>query len=699
MNGRPGSSVAIALTAFAVIATAAQLALAHLYRAGVARVRGQHSLELPVVRILARPIRMVRGAAFPQARLAGHLRDIGYYEGCRTSGCYVSDEARHTLTVWGRYPELSDAVVRWNGDAVSSIAGLDGTSLDDALIEPETLLTGIDRVDGAPTRTSYDPVPLSGLDGTALFDAIVASEDRGFLAHHGIDFARLAATPFTHGGASTVTMQVARLNVLQDRSRTLSRKLNEIGVAMAMDRAFSKESVLEAYVNTVGLGARNGRPVQGFGAAAREFFGVRDVRQLTDLQAATLVALLNQPSRYLDRLSDGNEQGLRRQRNRVLALMHRTFPAKYPEDWAAGLSEQPVVLAPPPPAPESLYRLSRHFLDYTMPSTPPIGDGRIYLTLDPDRQRIAVDAVEIGLAALDAHVPAACRARLQAALIAVDPSTGEVLAMVGGRSYEGSQLNRAVNAHRQIGSLMKPFDYLAALERARAEGRRDLSPSATVIDRPAVFAFAGWRPWSPANYGHNYAGPITWRRALAESRNVAAVKVAALAGLNNVAALWEAASGTRLPQIYPSITLGAIEASPADVAAAYTIFATGGVAHPLRAIAQIASEHPVAEGPGDPPGRRVAAAPTTEAVTAMLRAVMDEGTGRGARAAGFTREAAGKTGTTNALRDAWFAGLSGRLLTVVWVGCDDGRPVGLTGAEAALPIWTSFMTRALTVVP
>src|SRR5262249_10316137 len=155
----------------------------------------------------------------------------------------------------------------------------------------------------------------------------------GFLTQHGVDFTRLLLTPFTRSGASTVTMQVARLNVLHDRSRTIGRKLNEMGVAMAMDRAYSKEEILEAYVNTVGLGARNGRPVQGFGAAAREFFGVQDVRRLSDLQSATLVALLNQPSRYLDHLSDGNEQSLRHQRNRVIALMHRTFPSRYSDAW------------------------------------------------------------------------------------------------------------------------------------------------------------------------------------------------------------------------------------------------------------------------------------------------------------------------------------------------------------------------------
>ena len=693
MKTRVLSAGALALTAFVVVATAAQLAVTRLYIAGAARVQTQHSLDPPVVRILARPIRVVRGTAPSRKGLLDHLRTIGYYEGCRTAGCYVPDEAHGALTVWARFPELPDAVLRWNGDVLASITSVNGMPFDEALIEPETLLTGVDRADGAPVRTSYDPVPISALEGTVLADAIVASEDRRFLSHHGIDFVRLALTPFTRGGASTVTMQVARLNVLKDRSRTLTRKLNEIGVAMAMDRVYPKNAVLEAYVNTVGLGARNGRPVQGFGAAAREFFSVDDIRRLTDLQAATLVALLNQPSRYLDHLSAGNEQSLRRQRNRVLGLMHRTFPERYSDGWVARLSDQPIAFESAAPAQDSLYRLSRHFLDYAAPGTASVADGRVYLTLDADRQRIAVEAVASGLADLETRVPPAVRPQLQAALIAVDPFTGEVLAMVGGRSYDGSQLNRATSARRQIGSLMKPFDYLAALERAQADGRRDLSASTTVIDQPSVFTFAGWRPWSPANYNHNYAGAVTWRRALAESRNVAAVKVAAIAGLRNVAALWESASGTRLPALAPAITLGAVEATPADVAAAYTLFPTDGIARPLHAIARIAADH--AHAPAVPTPRRVARPATTQTVSDMLRSVVDEGTGRGVRAAGFSLDAAGKTGTTNALRDAWFAGFSGHLLTVVWVGRDDGHPVGLTGAEAALPIWTSFMTRAL----
>jgi penicillin-binding protein 1B len=260
--------------------------------------------------------------------------------------------------------------------------------------------------------------------------------------------------------------------------------------------------------------------------------------------------------------------------------------------------------------------------------------------------------------------------------------------MVGGRSYDQSQFNRAVNAERQIGSLMKPFDYLAAFERAAAEGRTDISPNTLVVDEPTTFTFPGVRPWTPANYGHDYAGRITWRRALAESRNVAAVKVAGWAGINNVARFWEAAAGQQLPAIFPSLALGAIEATPAQVAGAYAIFATGGIA-PLL---QTETDAPTVS-------RRIARADTTRLVTAMMRAVLNEGTGRGVRAAGFTADAAGKTGTTDGLRDAWFVGFTSDLLAVVWVGLDDGQPLGLTGAQAALPLWTAFMKRATEEVP
>jgi penicillin-binding protein 1B len=683
MNARRRSPMAIGLTIFLVFATGVQLAVTAVYTKGARRVREAMSIDHAFPRIMARPIVLRPGDAFPVSRLLAHLDAIGYYSGCLGPGCYVFDEPRQTLAVWGRSGEPSAVRLAWKGDLIASLTTLDGAGRTEAAIEPETLLTLADPAGSSFSPASHDPIPRLLVAGTALCDAIVASEDRWFFTHHGLDFARLALIPFGGGGASTVTMQVARLNVLRDRSRTLARKLNELGVAMAIERAFPKDAVLDAYINSVGLGARGGRPVLGFGAAAREFFGVQDVRRLNGLQAATLVALLNQPSRYLDHLSGGNDDSLRRQRNRVLGLMHRNFPWKYSDDWVRQLTDRPVVLSPPP-AVESLHRVSRHFLDYAFAAEPPPLSADVSLTLDADRQRMAVAAIEEGLQALDPHVPVAARPQLQAALIAVDPFTGEVLAMVGGRSYQGSQLNRAVSARRQVGSILKPFDYLAAFERARAEGRRDISPLTSVLDKPTKFSFRGWPDWTPGNYGGDYAGAITWKRALAESRNVAAVKVAAIAGFDRVAALWRAASGQEAGPIHPSIALGAIEASPAEVAAAYTIFATGGIAQPLRALTSQVSA-----------SRRVASAESTNAIAGMLQAVVDEGTGRSIRAAGFSLDAAGKTGTTNGLRDAWFAGFSGRLLTVVWVGLDNDQPLGLTGAQAALPIWTSFMKRAL----
>jgi penicillin-binding protein 1B len=690
-NGR--TAIVGGLTAFVLIGAALQAGVAVVYWRGVTRVDRLASLDAGYVRVMARPLTIAAGDDFPRSRLASHLQTIGYYEGCAGApGCFMTDEEHDALTIWGRYPELSSAQLRWNGTTVASILSTTGTVLDRAVIEAETLLTSLDYAATSRSRASHDPVPEAALAHTALVDAIVASEDRWFQSHHGVDFPRLALTPFIGSGASTITMQVARLNVLQDRSRTLTRKLNEIGVAMAIERAFSKREVLSAYINTVGLGARGGRPIHGFGAGAREFFGVRDVRLLTPLQAATLVALLNQPSRYLDRLSDGDDSRLRGQRNRVLRLMHRNFPERYSDAVVRQLEQQRVTLAPAAGA-DPLLKVSRHFLDYALAGIRWSDAQRVYLTLDAERQRIAAEAVDAGLKDLRYRVSGRAYAQLQAALVAIDPLTGEVVAMIGGRAYDDSQLNRATAAHRQVGSIMKPFDYLAAFERGRSEGRTDLSPSTQVVDRPTVFTFRGWRPWTPVNYGNDYAGVTTWRRALAESRNVAAVKVAALAGFTRVADLWQAASGQALKSVFPSIALGSLESTPMEVATAYQIFASHGVTRPLHGVSAIGT----AAGAEyqQVPATRVADEASTAAVTGMLRAVVDEGTGRGARAAGFTLDAAGKTGTTNELRDAWFAGFSGRLLTVVWVGCDDDQPLGLTGAQAALPIWTAFMKRAL----
>jgi penicillin-binding protein 1B len=316
----------------------------------------------------------------------------------------------------------------------------------------------------------------------------------------------------------------------------------------------------------------------------------------------------------------------------------------------------------------------------------------VHTTLDINLQRLALDAVRDGLGRVDELLARRKRkGRTQAALVAVDPKTGEILAMVGGRSYNQSQYNRATAARRQPGSVFKPFVYLAAFDQGVDEGRTDLTPASLTNDAPEVFTFND-QTWEPKNYD-DYDGEITWRRALAMSRNLGTIHVGEAIGFDKVADVWKRVGVGTPPQGYPAITLGVFELTPLEVAEAYTLFTNGGAVHPLKAIDAIDAgpRHLV---PKNALMRRVAHPGPTYLVTNMMRSVLNEGTGAGVRAAGFTLDAAGKTGTTNDLRDAWFVGFTPNLLTVVWVGFDDNQPVSLSGSQAALPIWTQFMKSA-----
>jgi penicillin-binding protein 1B len=276
----------------------------------------------------------------------------------------------------------------------------------------------------------------------------------------------------------------------------------------------------------------------------------------------------------------------------------------------------------------------------------------------------------------------------------VDPRTGEVLALVGGRSYNQSQFNRVTGARRQPGSVFKPFVYLAAFDQAARDGRTDVTPASLVLDEPTTWT-AAEGDWTPGNYDGEYDGMITLRRALALSRNIAAIKVAEQAGFSTVASMWTRTGLGKTPlRGYPSIALGVFELTPLEVAEAFTTFATLGAQRPLRAISRVVSGGADRALPAQK-SRTVADPAVTYLVTNMMRSVLNEGTAASARAAGFALDAAGKTGTTNDLRDAWFVGFTPELLAVVWVGLDDNQVLGLSGAQSALPIWTAFMKRAL----
>jgi penicillin-binding protein 1B len=405
------------------------------------------------------------------------------------------------------------------------------------------------------------------------------------------------------------------------------------------------------------------------------------------IQSPSALSPFNNPARCRDR------------RNVVLHAMAES--GFIHEDVAERTSKEPLTIVQ-----RALEAEAPYFVDYVEQALSDDYRGLtsttdeavdVYTTLDLQLQRLAQDAVRGGLTKVDDLLAHRRRkGKAEAALIALDPRTGEILAMVGGRSYNQSQYNRAVTSRRQPGSVFKPFVYLTAFEEAAEHGRTDITPASLVDDSPATWEFDN-QVWTPENYEQEYDGLITFRHALALSRNIAAIKVAEQAGYDRVAALWKKLGVGNPPKAYPSIALGVFEATPLEIATAYTLFPNMGIVRPLRNIltitrggVDVTKELPATAS------RAIARPETTFLVTNMMRSVLNEGTGTPARAAGFTLDAAGKTGTTNDLRDAWFVGFTPELLTVVWVGFDDfSQPVGLTGAQAALPIWTEFMKRAL----
>src|SRR5438552_17436952 len=543
-----------------------------------------------------------------------------------------------------------------------------------------------------------------------MVHAVLAIEDRRFYEHPGIDPIRMIGALIQNArgnraytaGASTITQQLVRnvflpsfagMTLRMAREKTIRRKLLEQWASIVLDHRASKDEILEMYLNDIPLGQRGSFAISGVPEAARLFFG-KDISNVTLAEAATIAGVIQSPSA----LSPFNNPARCKERRNV--VLQAMVEAGYVNaDIAGRASHEPLVVVQ-----RALEAEAPYFVDFVNQG---LADGYpglttktdeavdVYTTLDLHLQRIAQDAVRTGLTRVDELLARRRRhGKAEAALIAVDPRSGDVLAFVGGRSYNQSQYNRAVVARRQPGSVFKPFVYLAAFEQALAQGKTDVTPASIVNDEPETFEFDD-QDWTPENYENKYDGPITLRHALAHSRNLATIHVAQNAGYDHVAALWKKLGVGNSPKPYPSIALGVFEATPYEIATAYTVFPNDGVIRPLKYVERITRGGKDVTKKASSEPRQVARGDTTFLVTNMLRGVINEGTGAGARSAGFTLDAAGKTGTTNDLRDAWFVGFTPELLTVVWVGFDDNQPVGLSGAQAALPIWTQFMMRAL----
>ena len=672
-----------------------------------ARLHGERERALP--QVFARPLEVRRGPGFSERQLIDRLNDLGYAQRPRIDKPGEFSVERGVVTLLPKGGPASGQLVRAafraaprpGKPAVDGLERLEvaGAARDSVTLEPP-LLTAI--ISGE--REKRRRVPLASIPDRVV-KAVLAIEDRRFYEHPGIDPIRIVGAfitnlrgerPYLEGG-STITQQLVKNVFLAEvlpnpNAKSYRRKLLEQFMAVTLERRASKDEILELYLNEVYLGQRGSFAIHGVAEAARLFFG-KDVSNVTVGEAATIAGVIHLPYALSPFTS------LTRARERRNVVLKEMVDAGFlRKDVAEAAAAEPLKVVA-----RALEAEAPYFVDLVGQTLSAQYGGvmkspqqvDVYTTLDVHLQRLAQDAVREGLQHVDELLKRRKRPQpAQAALIAADPRTGEILALVGGRFYNQSQYNRVTAARRQPGSAFKPFVYLAAFEREANEGLRDITPATMVVDEPTTFTF-GDKTWSPGNYENEYDGAITLRRALARSRNVATAKVAEMTGLNLVAGLWKRIGVSTPPQPYPSIALGVFEATPFELASAYSIFPNLGELRSFRSILRIVVGGKETIEVPLPKARRVARPDTTFLVTNMMRSVINEGTGAQARAAGFTLDAGGKTGTTNDLRDAWFAGFTPELLTVVWVGFDDNQPIGLSGAQAALPIWTAFMMRAL----
>ncbi|MCA1584622.1 MAG: PBP1A family penicillin-binding protein, partial [Acidobacteria bacterium] len=687
-----------------------------------ARLYGERDRVIP--RVFARPLMLHAGQGMTELELVARLNDLGYSQRGRVerAGEFTVDPNGIVLVPRGGHDAGQRVRVAFRAPPRPRVVKVNNKSVPPALADR---IARIEVHDKSVAGVALDAPMLTALVGSTrekrrrvaldiiparMQQAVLAIEDHRFYRHAGLDPIGIASALVTNmrgarrylTGGSTITQQLARnfffsqeLAVEQQTGqRSYRRKLLEAFMALILESKASKDEILELYLNDVYLGHRGSFAIHGVAEAARIYFG-RDVTNVSLSEAALIAGVIQSPHNH------SPFQSLERAKERRDVVLQAMAATGYiTQEAARRATAEPIsVLA------RSVDNEAPYFVDFvgdTLQARHPGLTGRagaldVYTTLDLNMQRSAQDAVREGLARVDQTLQRRRRrsnARPQAALVALDPRTGDILALVGGRSYNQSQFNRAVNARRQPGSIFKPFVYLAAFERALDEGRTDVTPATTVWDEPTTWTVNG-EEWTPRNYRDEYDGQITLRRALAMSRNIATIKVAEEAGFDRVAAIWrKTAIGRTELRGYPSIALGVFELTPLEVASAYTLFLNGGRVMPAQPILEILSAEKRLT-PKAAKGPQVATPETSFLLTHMMRSVINEGTGAGARAAGFALDAAGKSGTTNDLRDAWFVGFTPELIAVVWVGFDDNRPLGLSGTQAALPIWSAFMRKAL----
>jgi penicillin-binding protein 1B len=685
--------------AFCVIAAAGAFTYFYARYARVFDEKLKAGLFANSAKIFAAPDSVSVGDTLTPGEIAAQLHRSGYTEshGNRIGYYELHPNSIEIYPGSDSYFDQEPGTIKFADGKIKSIMSLqDNTPRPQYQLEPQ-LITNL----SGPSREKRRFVKFRDIP-PVLVQAVTSAEDKRFFQHSGFDPIRIVKAAYVDvkegrkdQGASTLTMQLARMFWL-DQGKRVTRKLAEMIITLQLEQRFSKQEIFEDYANQIDLGWRGTFNIRGFGQAAEVYLG-KDLSQINLPEAAQLAGLIQRPGifdpfRHPDRAKE--------RRNIVLRLM-RENGFITDRDYALAC-EAPIIV--PKGASQSVEApyfvdlvndtLQNHFQDTDFQST----GFRVYTTLDLRLQRAATDAIRSGMELVDQQIKKQRRFKgekppeAQVALVAIDPHTGEVKALAGGRNYGMSQLNHVL-AKRQPGSIFKPFVYATALDTAVEGGPRILTPSTMIMDQPTTFWFDG-KPYEPSNFEHKFYGDVSLRTALAKSLNVATVKVAEMVGYDAVVDMANRAGMNYKIQPTPAVALGAYEITPLEAAGAYTIFANGGdyIKPNFLRIVRSNDGKTVYKNKND--SKQTLDPRVAYLMTNMMEEVLRTGTAAGVRARyNLNFPAAGKTGTSH---DGWFAGYTSQLLCIVWVGFDDNRELNLEGAHSAAPIWAEFMKQAAT---
>lgn len=643
--------------------------------------------EIPA-KVYARPLELYQGAPLTPAQLERELRLLNYRNGSHDlPGSWNTQQGYvyiHTRGFdFGDHQDPEQVLrVQFGPQGVTDIQSTHPDGSGTALLEP--ILIG-----GIYPRHNEDRVLIQLKDvPKPLIEALIATEDRQFYSHHGISVRGLAramlrnVTGGARQGGSTLTQQLVK-NFYLTPERTLRRKANEALMAVLLELHYSKAEILETYLNEINLGQNGNRSINGFGLASQFYFG-QPLRELDLAQSALLVGLVKGPSQYNPWRNP--DLALKR-RNTVLNNMlvqGMISTADYEQ-----ARQKPLGILKKPTVGQSLFpdfldvvrrQLSQQYQDSDLRTA----GLRIFSSLNPTTQQAAQAAFDAAITRLEKSNPKRLNG-LQGALVVANPHNGELEAVVGGHGFF-TGFNRVLDARRQVGSLFKPAVYLTALRGGRYSLVSPLS------DEPITISGMGMKNWTPKNYDLRSHGTVPLYAALANSFNQATVRLGWELGIPQVTnTLRQLGIQSELPT-YPSVLLGAANLSPLEILGMYQTFAAGGADYPTTAIRSVVdSQGRALQRAGFAMRQRIDPAEAYQ-INFALQQVVKQGTAK-ALLSSFSPELglAGKTGTTNDLRDAWFAGYSGNHVAVVWLGHDDNRPIGLSGGSGALPVWTAVM--------